>query len=48
LKAENNVLILTGSTVKMAFQVMNTDDIAVVSAHGVVGATGIGVVKKSA
>jgi hypothetical protein len=40
LKAENNVLIFTGSTVKMSFQVMKRDDAAVL-----VGATGIGVRK---
>jgi hypothetical protein len=48
LKAENNVLIFTGSTVKMPFQVMKTDDAAVVSARGLVGDTGIGVGKKGA
>jgi hypothetical protein len=36
LKAENNVLIFTGSIVKMLFQVMKTDDAAVVTAHGLV------------
>jgi hypothetical protein len=48
LKAENNVLIFTGSIVKMPFQVMKTDNAAVVSARGFVGATGIGVGKKGA
>ena len=46
VKAENNVLIFTGSTVKKPFQVMKTDDAATASAHGLVGATGIGVGKK--
>jgi hypothetical protein len=48
LKAQNNVIIFTGSTIKMPFQVMKTDDAAVVSVHGLVGATGIGVGKKGA
>jgi hypothetical protein len=48
LKAENNVLIFTGSTIKMPFQVMNTDNVAIVLAHGLMGATGIGVGKKGA
>jgi hypothetical protein len=48
LKAENNVHIFTGSTLKKPFQVMKTDDTAVVSAHGLVGATGIGAGKKGA
>ena len=47
-KAENNVLIFTGSTVEMPFQVMKTDDASVVPALGLVGATGIGVGKKGA
>jgi hypothetical protein len=48
LKAENNVLIFTGSTSKMSFPVMKTDNAADISAHGVVGATGIGVGKRDA
>jgi hypothetical protein len=48
LKAENNVIIFTGSTVKMPFEVMKPDDAAVVSVRGLVGATGIGVGKKGA
>jgi hypothetical protein len=46
LKAENNVLIFTGSTIKMPFQVMKTDNAALVSAHALVAATGIEVGKK--
>jgi hypothetical protein len=45
LKAENNILIFTGSTVKMPFHVMKTDDTTIVSVSGFVGATGIGIGK---